>query len=216
MSRVRVVHNVAKGPKVDVSVDEAVVLKDVPYKGNSNYLELPEGEHKLDIKAGGSKLAEATVNLEKGKDYTVIAHGDVNDLSTISLLALEDNNSCPSRGKSHLRFIHAAAGAPSVDIHASKDKNVGKIFNNVSYGQTGKPAYLPVDSSKYNVGVSVANQHNLVLRKDDLNLKKGKTYSVIATGIVGDNEAPLDALVLEDNSCHTVVRHHSHTKPSHH
>lgn len=216
MSRVRVVHNVAKGPKVDVSVDESAVLRDVPYKANSNYLEVPDGYHKLSIEAGGNKLAEETVDLESGKDYTVIAHGDINDLSTISLLALEDNNSCPARGKSHLRFVHAAAGAPSVDIYAAKDSNVGKIFNNVSYGNLGKPNYLPVDSAKYNVGVSVSGKNDLVLRKDNLGLEKGKVYTVVATGIPGDNDAPLDALVLEDNFCPTVLRHHGRHGRRHH
>jgi len=212
-SRVKVVHNVAKGPLVNVYVDGNKVLSNVEYKVQSDYLTLPAGKHSLSIEAGNKVLATANVNLQPRSDYTVIAHGDVNNLSSIALLALQDNNACPARGKAHVRFIHAAAGAPAVDIWAEK---VGKIFQNVSYGETGKPDYLPVDAGNVEISVTPSGTLQRVLGPIPLNLEEGKVYTVIASGIVGDKSTPLTALAHEDNKCsvrlfHSPQRHHRET-----
>ena len=203
-SKVKVVHNVAKGPSVNVFVDGKEVLSDVDYKVQSGYLKLPSGKHNLSIQAGDKVLATANVDLSPNADYTVIAHGDVNDLSSIALLALKDNNSCPAAGKAHIRFIHASAGAPAVDIWAG---NNAKIFENVSYGRTGVPTYLPVDAGVVDVSVTPTGSVQRVLGPLSLNLEQGKVYSVIASGVVGDNVAPLTALVHEDNKCAINVHH---------
>jgi len=210
-SRVKVVHNVAKGPAVNVIVDGNKVLSDVDYKVQSGYLKLPSGKHSLSIEAGGKVLASANVDLLPKSDYTVIAHGDVNDLSSIALLALQDNNSCPARGKAHVRFVHAAAGAPAVDIWAG---NNARIFENVSYGETGKPAYLPADAGVVEISVTPTQTVQRVLGPIPLNLEQGKVYTIIASGVVGDNVAPLTALVHEDNKCSVNVHmaHHSYKK----
>lgn len=211
-SRVKVIHNVAKGPAVNVLVDGNKVLSNVDYKAQSDYLKLPSGKHRVSIAAGGKELASANVNLSPRTDYTVIAHGDVNNLSSIALLALEDNNSCPANGKAHLRFVHAAAGAPPVDIWVG-DKT--KIFENVSYGSTGNPTYLPVDAGVAAVSVTPTGSYDRVLGPLSLNLENGKVYTVTASGVVEDNQAPLTALVHEDRKCpvhHLVspVEHHHH------
>ena len=202
-SRVKIIHNVAKAGEVDVVIDGNVALSDVPYKAQSDYLKLASGKHRVAIRAGGKDLATATVDLVPGKDYTVVAHGDVKDLSTLALLALPDNNSCPARGKAHLRFVHAAATAPAVDIYAGN----APIFQNVSYGNTGNPTYLPVDAGKVPVYVTPAGTTQVVLGPLDLSLEAGKVYTVTASGLVGDSEAPLTALVHEDTACATHVHH---------
>lgn len=204
-SRVKVVHNVAKGPAVDVLVDGKEVLSDVEYKVRSEYLKLPAGSHRVSIQAGGKELAAADVDLAPNGDYTVIAHGDVTDLSSIALLALKDNNSCPAKGKSHVRFVHAAAGAPPVDVWAG---NTNTIFQNVSYGETGKPVYLPVDAGKVDISVTPTGSLERVLGPLTLDLEKGKVYTIVASGLVGDEEAPLTALINEDRKCTVHVSHH--------
>ena len=211
-SRVKVVHNVAKGPAVNVTVDGRTVLSEVEYKVQSGYLSLPSGRHSVSIEAGGKVLASANVNLIPRADYTVIAHGNVADLTSIALLALQDNNSCPANGKAHVRFVHAAAGAPAVDIWAGDSK----VFENVSYGETGKPVYLPVNAGNVDISVTPTGSFQRVLGPITLGLEDGKIYTVIASGIVGDKTAPLTALVHEDSKCSVNVYHHSPVKKQHH
>lgn len=204
-SRVKVIHNVANGPVVDVVLDGNKALSNVEYKVQSDYLVVPSGKHSVNISAGGKVLASANVDLAPNEDYTVIAHGDVKDLSSLALLALKDNNACPARGKAHLRFVHAAAGAPAVDIWAGNNR----VFQNVSYGNTGSPTYLPVDAGTVDVSVTPAGSTDRVLGPISLTLGNGKIYTVTASGIVGDSESPLTALVHEDRMC-SVHQHHHH------
>src|SRR6056297_257603 len=112
-SKVRVIHNVANGPNVNVYVDGIKVLENVAYKAVSDYLSLPAGKHSLAIATPGS---DKTIT---GIYVNLIAHGLISDLKTIKLLALQDNNDCPAPGKAHVRFIHAAAGVPPVNVIAN-------------------------------------------------------------------------------------------------
>jgi len=203
-SRVRAIHNVAKGPNVNIVIDGKIALGDVSYKAISDYLRVPSGKHSISINDKNNVLASVELNLVSGKDYTIIAHGDVNNLSSIALLPLEDNNSCPAKGKSHVRFIHAAATVPNVDIWANMQD---KIFSNVSYGSLGNPSYLPVHSGDITLAVTPANKTDVVLGPLPLRLDTGKTYSIIASGKLDDDETPITALVTQDNSCSTVHLH---------
>jgi hypothetical protein len=197
-SRVKIIHNVANGPAVDVLLDGTVALGNVPYKKQSDYLMVTPGNHKLEIVANGKQLAFSKANLSPNTDYTVIAHGDVKDLSSIDLLVLEDNNSCPSKGKGHVRFVHAAATAPAVDIVVG-DNTV--IFSDVSYGSTGKPVYLPVDSGNVVLSVRVAGTKDTVVGPVNLEVADGEVITITATGLVGDSNSPLGALAMVDNKC---------------
>jgi hypothetical protein len=196
-SRIRVIHNVAKAPNVDVYLDGKNVLSNVPYKAISDYLRVPSGMHQIQVTAAGTDTILFNLNptLAPNAQYTVIAHGLVSP-NSLALLALQDNVSCPAAGNAHVRFVHAAAGAPNVDIYAGDTK----IFSNVAYGSTGNPVYLPVAAGDVDISVSPAGSDDIVLGPLPLNLEASKIYTIIASGIVGDNTTPLTALVSEESS----------------
>lgn len=202
-SRVRAVHNVAKGPNVNVVLDGKIALENVGYMAISDYLKVPSGQHTVAITTtdGSKTLASSSVNLSVGSDYTVIAHGDVTNLTTLALLALQDDNSCPKAGKAHVRFIHAAATVPAVDVWANMED---KVFDSVSYGQTGRPTYLPVASGDLSIAVTPAGTGDVVLGPVDLRLESGKTYTIIASGLLEDEDAPISAIISQDNACATI------------
>lgn len=195
-SRLQVFHNVAGGPKVNAFVDGNQVLSNVPYKGASGYLLLPSGRHTVTVIPVNSRdvLTEVTVNLRPSTSYTAIVHGALSE-GEIDTLLLQDNIGCPEEGKSHVRFVHAAATVPAVDVYA----NGNIIFENVSYGQTGEPVYLPVDSNLYLVQVTPAGSRDVVFQTE-LVLENGGIYSVIASGLLDNPMTPITALVSEDSS----------------
>ena len=202
-SKVRVVHNVANGPDVDGYLDGMKVLKNFGYKSISDYLEVKSGKHTLTVKVSSndSVIINGDVNLMPGKAYTVIVHGLISDLNSISSLVLEDNLMCPMEGKAHVRFIHAAAGVPAVDIYAGNTK----IFDNVAYGQVGNPMYLPVDAGMVDVSVTAAGSLDIALGPINLRLVGRNIYTVIASGLIGDDRSPLTALVTEDTKGSCIV-----------
>ena len=202
-SKVRAVHNVAKGPNVNVVLDGKIALENVGYMAVSDYLKVPSGRHSVAITTtdGSKTLASTTVTLTPGADYTVIAHGDVTDLSTLSLLALQDDNSCPKAGKAHVRFVHAAATVPAVDVWADMET---KVFSDVSYGKTGEPVYLPVKAGEISIAVTPAGSGDIVLGPVDLRLDSGKIYTIVASGLLDDEDAPVSAIISQDSACATV------------
>jgi len=194
-SRLRVAHNVAGGPNVDGYLDGKQVLKRVPYKTISDYLEVDSGEHVVTVvpEQTSNVLVEGSLLLEPGQSYTAIVHGDVKS-GKIAILALEDDLDCPAVGNAHLRFIHAAATVPAVDVYANEER----ILNNVSYGETGYPTYLPVAAGEYMIDVTAAGDENVVFSAPLL-LQDRQIYTVIASGLLDNENTPIDALVTEDS-----------------
>ena len=196
-SRLRVVHNVANGPNVDGVLDDKMILKGVAYKAISDYLEISSGIHTLSLYISGTDklIAKWGLNLGPGSAYTLIVHGLITDLKSIAPLLLRDNLTCPMHGRAHVRFVHAAASIPAVDIYGGDNK----VFTNVKYGETGNPTYLPVDAGQINISVTTTGSNQIALGPIPLQLASGGIYTIIATGLLNDNTSPLSALVSEDS-----------------
>ena len=196
-ARLRVVHNVANGPNVDGVLDGKMVLKGVAYKAISDYLEISAGIHTLSVYVSGTDtlIGNWGLNLGAGSAYTLIVHGLITDLKSIAPLLLRDNLTCPMHGRAHVRFVHAAASIPGVDIYAGDNK----VFSDVTYGKTGDPSYLPVDAGQVQISVTTTGSNQIALGPIPLQLASGGIYTIIATGLLGDKTSPLSALVSEDS-----------------
>lgn len=205
-SRLRVVHNVANGPNVDASLDQKMVIRGSPYKSISDYLEIRSGKRVVSVYVSGTNtmIGNWVINFQPGQAYTLIVHGLITDLKSIAPLLLEDNLTCPMSGKAHVRFIHAAASIPAVDIYA----NNNKVFSNVSYGQIGIPSYLPVKYGEVEISVTTAGSDKIAVGPLPLQLASGGIYTIIATGLLGDSMSPLSALVSEDSKGSCIMMNH--------
>lgn len=197
--KLRVVHNVAKGPAVDVFVDGKQVLSNVGYSKVSEYLKVPSGNHSIEVTPykSISRLAGVQASVAPGADYTVIAGGDINRPESLGLLVLQNDKTCPQRGQSHVRFVHAAATVPAVDVWVDGPT---MLFRDVSYGSSGVPAYVPVQAKTYHVGVSPAGSKDLVAKPQEVSLKDGQIYTLVASGLLNDKDAPIKALMIKDSS----------------
>jgi hypothetical protein len=203
-AKLRVIHNVAKGKEIDGYLDGNKVLGNFPYKRISDYLEVNSGMRQLDIKLAGTdkEIISGSVKLEPGRSYTLMANGHFADVDTvIKPLLLIDDITCPPSGKAKVRFVHAANEAPAVDIYAG----LNKIFSNVSFGHVGSPEFLTVDAGELSVTVTPAGSSKTVLGPIKYKLSNGGVYTVIASGIIGDPQTPLTAIVSEDSRGSCVV-----------
>jgi uncharacterized protein DUF4397 len=197
-ARVRVVHASPDAPDVDVLVDGAEVLSDVPYLAASNYLDVAEGTRNIKVNAAGTTttVIDADVPLTNGTDYTVIASGF---LASIEPIVLTDDNTAPAAGNARVRAIHGAPSAPAVDIYVTApgaDINAATpLLTNVVFGDVAD--YVEVPAGSYQVRVAPTGTKTVVIDSGTLTLQAGQVRTAIAVDATGGGP-PFDLLVLAD------------------
>jgi hypothetical protein len=197
-ARVRVVHASPDAPEVDVLVDDAEVLGDVPYLTASDYLGVPAGGRNVKVNAAGSTttVIDADVSLVDGTDYTVIASGL---LAAIEPIVLEDDNSAPAAGNVKVRAIHGAPSAPAVDIYVTAPgadlAAETPALSNVEFGVVAD--YIEAPAGDYQVRVTPTGTKTVVIDSGVLTLASGQVRTAIAVDATGGG-APFDLLLLED------------------
>lgn len=198
-ARVRVVHASPDAPDVDVLVDDAEVLGDVPYLTFSDYLEVPAGTRNLKVNAAGTDISviDADVDLADGTDYTVIASGLA--AASIEPIVLEDDNSTPGTGLARVRAIHAAPGASGVDIYVTPPgadlQNSVPVLTNVQFRDVAD--YLEVPPGDYQVRATLAGTKTVVIDPGTITLSSGQVRTAIAVD-APDGGEPFGLLVLDD------------------
>jgi hypothetical protein len=197
-ARVRVVHASPDAPSVDVLVDDAVALTNVPYLGVSDYLEVPSGSRNLKVNAAGTAttVIDADADLAEDGDYTVIASGLV---SAIEPIVLVDDNSAPAAGTVRVRAIHGAPSAPAVDIYVTAPgtdlETETPVLVNVVFGQVAD--YLEAPAGTYQVRVTPTGSKTVVIDSGPLTLASGQVRTAIAVDAAGGG-GPFELLLLED------------------
>ncbi|WP_269531343.1 DUF4397 domain-containing protein [Chitinimonas sp. BJYL2] len=186
---VRAVHASPNAPSVDILVNNAVALSNVPFPVASAYLDPLAGTYNFKVNAAGTSttVINADVPLEAGKKYSVVA---ANFLANIEPLVFDDTTAKPAAGKAKLRIAHLSPDAPNVDILA----NDAALVSNVPF--KAKTDYLEVAAATYAIKVNVAGTSTTALSAN-LTLESGKIYSVYAVGSLAGSTLQLK--VLNDN-----------------
>ena len=184
-ARVRVVHASPDAPAVDVLVDGSAAFENAAFKGITDYAALDAGSYNVKVVPSGVTepvVIDADLDLMAGKDYTVVAVGELADITPLVLM---DNNASPAAGKAHVRFVHASPDAPAVDIAVADGGPV--LFSNVAFKGTGD--YTPVDAGTYDLEVRLAGTDTVALAVPGVKLDEGTVYTVFAMGLAGGSPA---------------------------
>lgn len=193
--RVRVMHASPDAPAVDIFVDGTKAVTALAFPNNTGYVSLPAGPHNVKVfvspsNGTGTPVLEANLTIAAGKDYTVLAVGEVGK-NTLALLPLEDNNAAPAAGNAHVRLIHASPDAPAVDVLVSGTTT--KVFSNVAFKGVG--TYTPVPAGTYNLDVAAAGTTTVAKAIPGLQLKDRTVYTAVAVGLLGNNTLQVIPLV---------------------
>jgi len=193
--RVRVMHASPDAPAVDIFVDGAKAVTALAFPKNTGNVSLPAGPHNVKVFASpsdgsGKAVLEADLSVGAGKDYTVLAIGQLGN-STLALLPLEDNNASPAEGKAHIRLIHASPDAPAVNVAVAGTKT--NVFTNVGFKGVG--AYTPVAAGSYDLDVNVASSGQTVKTVNGLTLENKGVYTAVAVGLAGNGTLQVVPLV---------------------
>jgi len=193
-----VVHASPDAPAVDVLVDGAEVLSDVPFRAASDYLDVAAGTRNLKVNAAGTgtSVIDADVTLVDRTGYTVIASGLVAEIAPI---VLEDDASAPAAGTVRIRAIHGAPSAPAVDIYVTAPgadlASATPVLTDVAFGDAAD--YMDAPAGEYQVRVTPAGTRTVVIDSGALTLTSGQVRTAIAVDAPGGG-APFDLLLLAD------------------
>ncbi len=177
-AKLRIAHFSPDAPAIDVYFDGVKRLTNVAYEKHSNYLELPVGKHKIEVRGTGAAadapaIVSADADLAANGAYTLAAIGK---LAAISGKLYTDDTSAPPAGKVKLRVMHAAPDQAPVDVVVTNGQELAAklAFPDAS-------SYLTVDPGKYDVEVRAAGSTTPLLASSVV-LQSGGVYSVAVIG----------------------------------
>ncbi len=186
---VRVVHNSADTPAVDVLVNGTEVLNALTFPNATKYsdLEAPAGTYNVVVAADADNAIapiDVDLTLEATRSYTVIAAGSLSDSSLAPILTDDDRRNIATAAI--VEVIHGSyqvAGQIPVDVYLTSDgviANATPAISALSYQETtGQLALTPGD---YWITVTAAGDKATVAFDTGatLALDAGVNYTVIA------------------------------------
>ena len=181
------------GSPLNVFVDGALALANVPFAGVSNYEKVIAGSPTISIQSAatpGANLLTLTPSLAPATDTSIVVSGPAGALQG---LVLTDNNLPSAAGRARVRFVNASPDLASVDVYV----NFVKQFSAVTTNSASPYAELVADTTgtAYEIDFNLAGTTTPVLMLPNVLFAAGKTYTVYVVGqgaarqgvVVGDN-----------------------------
>ena len=172
---------------VTVRVDGVDALTDFMYGDIVKGVELAAGEHLIEVLPTGTSTVaiSATVMLEAGGDYTVIAIGDGAN-QPLALKVLDNATDAPAAGSAKLRIGHLApfasdVAATAVDI-CTQNGAVVPGLSNVTYDVVSPFLTLPAGTYDLLIALAGTNCATVALDLDPIALSDGEVADAYAIG----------------------------------
>ena len=119
----------------------------------------------------------------------------------VSILLLEDSNAEPVAGQVKLRVVHAAPGAPAVDVYVTTPFEAldakNPVLSNVPFKVSSD--YLAVPIQMYQARVAVAGTKTVAIDSHRIATWGGMIRTVVAVDNRGGG-APFDVILLPDRN----------------
>lgn len=203
-SGVRVVHNSAGAPDVDVLVNDTVAITALafpnvaPSADLDSYADIPVGTQNIKVTPtgdNGNVLIEADLPFAAGTGYTVLA---INLPADIEALVLTDSVR-EIATQSTLRVVHGSTVAGPVDVFllpegVTTTANATPALDDVPFG--AESGYLAVAPGTYNLVVEDAGG-NQAIGPAEIVLEASGIYTVIARDTLALDGA--DLILIDDN-----------------
>ncbi len=198
-AEVRVIHASSEAPPVNVYVDDALVLEDVPFTAFSDYIPLPAGTYNVVVTPAdnpGVSVIDVDLTVEAGVQYSVYAAGTLAELAPYVLV--DDNRRIAT--ESRVRLIHLSPLAELVDIYVLGDvgtdiSTVAPTFAGVDFlDETG---YVSLAGGNYEVTVAIADTATAAIGPVTISVLDGGIYTAAARESEG-GVPPFGLILLDD------------------
>lgn len=194
-SYLRLLHASPLSPSVDVYINSIPTVRDLRYKGFTEYLPIAQGSYNVKLfKAGTANLIFNTdIKIAPNQIETLCVIGK--DPADLSLFQVRDPKLLVDTTKAYLRIVQLSPNIPSIDVVTSNNIT---LFTDVSYKE--KQGYVSLNPSIYALDFNLADTTTSVLYVPNIKLKANKFYTLYVVGLLNDTP-PLQVLIpLDGNS----------------
>ena len=193
LAEFKLVNASSVGAPLNVFVDGALSLANVPFAGVSNYEKTSTGSRNISIESAatpGASLLALTTNLAAATDSSIVVSGPAGALRA---LVLTDNNLPSASGRARVRFVNASPDLASVDVYVNFAKTFSGVLSNSASAYTELVA--EATGTAYEFDFNLAGTTTPAIMLPNVTIAAGKTYTVYVVGpasalqgvVVGDN-----------------------------
>lgn len=191
-SAIRIFHASPNTSSVDVYANGSVVVKNLDYKGFSQYLPIPAGNYNIKVYPSGEimiPLINTTIYIP---EYTVFNLATIGELPDITLYPIPEPVIASNLLGPCIRFVQLSPNSPDIDITLFNGTNV---INNVTYKEITN--YLCVPPETYSFIITPANSTNVLLDVPNIQLTTNNYYTMYGIGLVEKSPYFETLLVIE-------------------
>ncbi len=200
---IKVVHAVSDAPDVAVNANGSVAVGNLAFGYASGPVSVTPGNFStsVDAKLPGNTLAtvipQTILSLAQATDYVIFAIGKAAD-SSIEPLVINFPQTAVSSGNVRLRVVHAAASAPTVDVHLTAptvNLSAGTVAATLEFSAATGEVVVP--AGDYRVRITPAgNLTTVVYDSGTVALAAGTDLTIAALDSKFAGPSPVSLLAL--------------------
>ncbi|WP_125152398.1 DUF4397 domain-containing protein [Clostridium rectalis] len=195
ISYLRLLHASPDAPKVDVYLNNKILVKNLEYKDFTDYFAMQPGYYVLKVYPSGSTSVPVIDTNIFISNNQILTGAILNFLKELYFKPIEDTVMSPIKDKVMLRFAHLSPNTRSVNVSIA---NSGIIFTDISFSEVTQ--YEAIDPGIYGIQVRGSNTDDVLLLSPNIILKGNNFYTIYLVGLSNSNP-PLQLLVpLDGNS----------------
>jgi hypothetical protein len=199
VSAVRVVHDVADAPAVDVLVDGAEAINALAFPDFTGYAELEPDTYNVKVAADADNsvvVINADLELDAGAYYTVHAVGSLTEDSIEPLVVVDNPRRIATAAQ--IRVIHGSSLAGPVDVYLTANSDISAAtaaLSNVAF--KADSGYIQVPAGDYFVTVTATGTKTAAIGPVAVTLDANRIYTAVARDGEGLT-ADLGLILLDD------------------
>ena len=180
LAQLKAVNASSVASPLNLFVDGALTLANLPYSGVSNYQGVNAGERNITVEASatpGATLLTVSPTLTAATDTSIALYGSAGALGA---LVLTDANVSTRTGRAQVRFVNVSPDLAAVDVYANQTLTTsGLAMNSAStYAQLD----AVVDGTSYRFDFDTAGTTTTVLTLPSVTLTAGSVYTIYVIG----------------------------------
>lgn len=208
-AKVAVIHASPDAPKVDIKVNDNVVLEGVGFAQGSRLLELDSDTYTIEVDGilpGDQRttvIGPVDLALDENTRYVVIAANSVTQIEPLVVTAPVVE---VATDMVRVQVVHATATAPEVDVYVTApNADINSTSPLGSFAYKGDLGSVEVPTSDYQIRVTPKDIKDVVFDSGSVALAGGSDLVIAAVPNTKGENSPIQLVVLDGTSSSVIA-----------